>query len=299
MLNFDKSDQSTQKKRSDSHPSAVRKPAWLKVRYTINDDFREMRDIVRQNHLHTVCEEAHCPNQGECWRHRTATIMILGRVCTRNCRFCAVQPGKPHPPDLAEPERVARAVSLMGLKYAVITSVTRDDLPDDGAEQWAMTIRAIRRQNPHCKIEILIPDFKGDKAALKTVLAEKPDLLGHNLETVRRLYPLARPQADYSQSLAVLEHAKALGAVTKTGIMVGLGETDSEIYDLMKDARRVQCDIFTAGQYLQPTKDYLPVKRFVTPDEFQAIENTGRHLGYRAVLAGPLVRSSYHAEQLL
>ncbi len=285
--------------RTDLRPPGMRKPAWLKVRYTVNDDFRDMRDIVRQNHLHTVCEEAHCPNQGECWRHRTATIMILGRICTRNCRFCAVQPGMPQPPDLAEPERVARAVSLMGLKYAVITSVTRDDLPDYGAEQWAMTIRAIRRQNPHCKIEILIPDFKGDQTALKTVLAEKPDVLGHNLETVRRLYPLARPQADYSQSLAVLENAKALGAVTKTGIMVGLGETDSEIIELMKDARQVQCEIFTAGQYLQPTGKHLPVERFVTPDEFREIENAGSHLGFRGVLAGPLVRSSYHAEQLI
>lgn len=285
--------------RPNLRPSRERKPSWLKVRYTVNDDFREMRDIVRQNHLHTVCEEAHCPNQGECWRHRTATIMILGDMCTRNCRFCAVQPGMPQPPDLAEPERVARAVSLMGLKYAVITSVTRDDLPDYGAEQWAMTIRAIRRQNPHCKIEILIPDFKGDQTALKTVLAEKPDVLGHNLETVRRLYPLARPQADYSQSLAVLENAKALGAFTKTGIMVGLGETDSEIIELMKDARQVQCEIFTAGQYLQPTGKHLPVERFVTPDEFREIENAGRRLGFRGVLAGPLVRSSYHAEQLI
>ncbi|MGC9363724.1 MAG: lipoyl synthase [Fidelibacterota bacterium] len=285
--------------RTDLCPPGMRKPAWLKVRYTVNDDFRDMRDIVRQNHLYTVCEEAHCPNQGECWRHRTATIMILGRICTRNCRFCAVQPGMPQPPDLAEPERVARAVSLMGLKYAVITSVTRDDLPDYGAEQWAMTIRAIRRQNPHCKIEILIPDFKGDQTALKTVLAEKPDVLGHNLETVRRLYPLARPQADYSQSLAVLENAKALGAVTKTGIMVGLGEADSEIIELMKDARKVQCEIFTAGQYLQPTGKHLPVERFVTPDEFREIENTGSRLGFRGVLAGPLVRSSYHAEQLI
>lgn len=293
-----KSEQTTLKKRTDSRPSAARKPAWLKVRYTINDDFQEMRDIVRKNQLHTVCEQAHCPNQGECWRHRTATIMILGDACTRNCRFCAVRTEKPQLPDPAEPDRVAQAVALMGLKYAVITSVTRDDLPDYGAEQWAMTIRAIRRRNPHCKIEILIPDFNGDKASLKTVLTEKPDVLGHNLETVHRLYPLARPQADYSQSLAVLEHAKVLGVVTKTGIMVGLGETDSEIYDLMKDARRVDCDIFTAGQYLQPTINHLPVERFFTPIEFRKIEDCGRRLGFRGVLAGPLVRSSYHAEQL-
>jgi lipoic acid synthetase len=225
--------------------------------------------------------------------------MILGDTCTRNCRFCAVGNGRLLPPDPNEPEKVGKAIQLMGLKYAVITSVTRDDLPDGGAVLWAATIREIRRQNPGCRIEVLIPDFKGDIKALEIVLAEKPDVLGHNLETVRRLYPIARPQADYNQSLRVLKNAKERGAETKTGVMVGLGETDEEIFALMRDARAAGCDIFTAGQYLQPTKEHLPVDRYVTPDKFKQIEEEGLKMGFRAVLAGPLVRSSYHAEELL
>jgi len=277
----------------------IQKPAWLKVKYTVNDDFRELREIVHQHNLHTVCEEARCPNQGECWRRRTATLMILGDTCTRNCRFCAVGNGKLLPPDTIEPQKVGAAVKLMGLKYAVITSVTRDDLPDGGAGHWAKTIREIRRQNPNCKIEVLIPDFRGSTTMLAEVLAEKPNVLGHNLETIQRLYPLARPQADYQQSLMVLKNAKAYGAVTKTGIMVGLGETMDEILGLMRDARQVDCDIFTVGQYLQPTKNHLPVDRFVTPTEFKQIELIGLDMGFHAVMAGPLVRSSYHAEDLL
>jgi len=277
----------------------VRKPSWLKVKYTVNDDFRELREIVHQHDLHTVCEEARCPNQGECWRRRTATLMILGDTCTRNCRFCAVGNGQLLPPDPAEPQKVGNAVKLMGLKYAVITSVTRDDLSDGGADHWAKTIREIRRQNPDCKIEVLVPDFNGDVTALETVLTEKPEVLGHNLETIQRLYPTARPQADYQQSLTVLKNAKERSAVTKTGIMVGLGETHDEILNLMHDARQVSCDIFTAGQYLQPTKNHLPVNCFVTPDEFKKIEQQGLKMGFRSVMAGPLVRSSYHAEELL
>jgi len=277
----------------------IRKPAWLKVKYTINDDFRELRDIVHQHNLHTVCEEARCPNQGECWRHRTATLMILGDNCTRNCRFCAVANAKLFPPDPSEPKKVGKAVKIMGLKYAVITSVTRDDLPDYGAAHWAKTIREIRRQNSICKIEVLVPDFNGDQNSLDIVLDEKPAVLGHNLETVRRLYPIARPQANYEQSLQVLKFAKENGAVTKTGIMVGLGETNEEILTLMQDARKVNCDIFTAGQYLQPTKEHLPVERYVPPDEFKYFEAAGLKMGFRSVMAGPLVRSSYHAEELL
>lgn len=277
----------------------VRKPAWLKVKYTVNDDFRELREIVHQHNLHTVCEEARCPNQGECWRRRTATLMILGNTCTRNCRFCAIGNGQLSPPDPSEPQNVGNAVNLMGLKYVVITSVTRDDLPDGGADHWAKTIQEIRRQNPDCKIEVLIPDFNGDVVSLEMVLKEKPDVLGHNLETIQRLYPNARPQADYQQSLTVLKNAKERGAVTKTGIMVGLGETQKDILNLMQDARQVNCDIFTAGQYLQPTKNHLPVNRFVTPDEFKQIELMGLKMGFRSVMAGPLVRSSYHAEELL
>ncbi|HCK99842.1 MAG TPA: lipoyl synthase, partial [Candidatus Marinimicrobia bacterium] len=231
----------------------IRKPGWLKVKYTVNEDFKALREIVKQYDLHTVCEEARCPNQGECWRRRAATLMILGDTCTRNCRFCAVGNGKLLPPDPNEPKNVGKAVKLMGLKYAVITSVTRDDLPDGGATHWAETIHEIRRQNPDCKIEVLIPDFKGNIEALETVLGAKPDIFGHNLETVKHLYSQARPQADYDQSLTVLKNAKQRGAVTKTGIMVGLGETKEQVLELMQDARAVDCDIFTAGQYLQPT----------------------------------------------
>jgi len=275
------------------------KPDWLKVKYTVNEDFKALREIVKQYDLHTVCEEARCPNQGECWRRRAATLMILGDVCTRNCRFCAVGNGKLLPPAPNEPKKVGRAVKLMGLKYAVITSVTRDDLPDGGAMHWAETIREIRRQNPDCKIEVLIPDFQGDVEALETVLDAKPDVLGHNLETVKYLYSQARPQADYNQSLAVLKNAKQRGAVTKTGIMVGLGETKKQVLELMQDARAVGCNIFTAGQYLQPTKSHLPVERYVHPDEFEFYKEEGKKMGFRAVMAGPLVRSSYHAEDLL
>jgi lipoic acid synthetase len=275
------------------------KPDWLKVKYTVNEDFKALREIVKQYDLHTVCEEARCPNQGECWRRRAATLMILGDVCTRNCRFCAVGNGKLLQPDSNEPKKVGKAVKLMGLKYAVITSVTRDDLSDSGAMHWAETIREMRRQNPECKIEVLIPDFQGDVEALKTVLGAKPDVLGHNLETVKYLYAQARPQADYDQSLRVLQEAKQRGAVTKTGIMVGLGETKEQVLELMQDARAVDCDIFTAGQYLQPTKKHLPVERYVHPDEFEFYKTEGLRMGFRAVMAGPLVRSSYHAEELI
>ncbi|MBU4443798.1 lipoyl synthase [bacterium] len=275
------------------------KPDWLKVCYTVNDDFREMRDIIQKHKLHTVCEEARCPNQGECWRRRAATLMILGNICTRNCRFCAVGSGNLLPPDPNEPKKVGKAVKLMGLKYAVITSVTRDDLPDGGATHWAKTIREILRQNPDCKIEVLVPDFQGNIKALKTVLATEPDIFGHNLETVKYLYSQARPQADYKQSLQVLKEAKQRGAVTKTGIMVGLGETKKQVLELMQDARSVDCDIFTAGQYLQPTKSHLPVDRYVHPEEFEFYKTEGLRMGFRSVMAGPLVRSSYHADELM
>jgi lipoic acid synthetase len=275
------------------------KPDWLKVRYTINDDFREMRDIIQKHKLLTVCEEARCPNQGECWRRRTATLMILGGTCTRNCRFCAVSNGELLPPDPEEPRKVGKAIKLMGLKYAVITSVTRDDLPDGGATHWAKTIREIRRQNPDCKIEVLVPDFQCNSKALKTVLTTEPDIFGHNLETVKCLYSQARPQADYEQSLRVLKEAKQQGAVTKTGIMVGLGETKKQILELMQDARSVDCDIFTAGQYLQPTKRHLPVDRYAHPDEFKFYKTKGLKMGFRSVMSGPLVRSSYHADELI
>jgi len=274
------------------------KPDWLKVKFTVNNDFTELAKIVGENHLHTVCQSARCPNQSDCWQRRTATLMILGDTCTRNCRFCAVEPGKPAPINPEEPVRVGHAVKLMGLKYAVITSVTRDDLPDGGAAIWAETIREIRRQNPDSKIEVLIPDFRGHTEALETVLRAHPDILGHNLETVPALYPVARPQADYRQSLRVITESKKRGAVTKTGIMVGLGETREQVVELMRDALAAGCDILTIGQYLQPTKNHLPVVQYVAPDEFKAYEETGLELGFRAVFAGPLVRSSFHAEEI-
>lgn len=274
------------------------KPDWLKVKITVNNDFRDLQKIIKDHHLHTVCQSARCPNQSDCWQRRTATLMILGDTCTRNCRFCAVKSGKPQPVDLNEPQKIGRAVKLMGLKYAVITSVTRDDLPDGGAAVWAETIREIRRQNPNTKIEVLIPDFRGDINALETVLSATPDVLGHNLETVRVLYPIARPQADYEQSLRVIYESKKRGAVTKTGIMVGLGETAEQVSELMQDVLNAGCDILTLGQYLQPTKDHLPVVRYITPEEFKTYQDTGLSLGFRAVFSGPLVRSSFHAAEI-
>ncbi|MCK9484885.1 MAG: lipoyl synthase [Candidatus Marinimicrobia bacterium] len=274
------------------------KPDWLKVKITVNNDFRDLQKIIKDHHLHTVCQSARCPNQSDCWQRRTATLMILGDTCTRNCRFCAVKSGKPQPVDLNEPQKIGRAVKLMGLKYAVITSVTRDDLPDGGAAVWAETIREIRRQNPNTKIEVLIPDFRGDINALETVLSATPDVLGHNLETIRVLYPIARPQADYEQSLRVIYESKKRGAVTKTGIMVGLGETAEQVSELMQDVLNAGCDILTIGQYLQPTKDHLPVVRYITPEEFKTYQDTGLSLGFRAVFSGPLVRSSFHAAEI-
>jgi len=274
------------------------KPDWLKVKIGVNDNFRDLQRIINTNHLHTVCQSAHCPNQSDCWQRRTATLMILGNVCTRDCRFCAVASGKPAAIDEKEPAKVGQAVNLMGLKFAVLTSVTRDDLPDGGAAIWAKTIGEIHRQNPDCKIEVLIPDFRGNIDAFEIVLDAKPDILGHNLETVRALYPIARPQANYEQSLRLLSEAKKRGAVTKTGIMVGLGESDEQIHELMQDALTAGCDILTIGQYLQPTKDHLPVARYIHPEEFKSYETFGLGIGFRAVFAGPLVRSSFHAAEI-
>jgi len=274
------------------------KPDWLKVKINVNDDYRDLLKIIGDNQLHTVCQSARCPNQSDCWQRRTATLMILGNTCTRNCRFCAVESGRPLPVDPDEPDKVSQAVKLMGLKYAVVTSVTRDDLPDGGAAVWAETIREIRRQNSGCKIEVLIPDFRGDISALETVLNAEPDILGHNLETVRSLYPVARPQVDYDRSLRIISESKKRGAVTKTGIMVGLGETREQILVLMEDALSAGCDILTIGQYLQPTKNHLPVERYIMPDEFELYRQDGIRLGFRAVYSGPLVRSSFHAAEI-
>ena len=271
-------------------------PKWLKVRLKQGPNFAELKGLVHSNGLHTICESAQCPNIWECWEQRTATFMILGDVCTRSCGFCAVKTGRPASGlDRDEPERVALAVKQLELQFAVITSVNRDEREDGGAPIFAETIRAIRHHAPGTGIEVLIPDFKGSEAALLMVLEAAPDLLNHNLETVPRLYGTVRPQAKYSQSITVLERAKRYGATTKTGIMVGLGEKEAEIYSVMEDVARSQCDILTIGQYLQPTKAHLPVERYYAPDEFARFKEEGERLGIPHVESGPLVRSSYHA----
>jgi len=275
------------------------KPDWLKINSEINEEYIAVRKILKERNLHTVCEEAKCPNRGECWRKRTATIMILGEKCTRNCNFCAVGTDPGGVVDHDEPAKVAEAVELMGLKYCVLTSVTRDDLPDCGAQIWADTILSIKDRTPEVKIEVLIPDFQGDKKALKLVLDAKPDVLAHNLETVRGLYPMARPAADYDQSLEVLRRAKANGAVTKSGIMVGLGETYEQVKNLLEDAFNAGCDIMSIGQYLRPTQKHLPVAEYVTPEKFDEYGKMALEIGFKAVMSAPLVRSSYHAEELM
>ena len=274
----------------------VRKPAWLKVKLPGGKHFVQVRELMKNGQLHTVCESAFCPNIGECWSRKTATFMIMGDTCTRNCKFCAVTGGSPTPLDLEEPNRVAEAVKTLQLKYAVITSVTRDDLPDGGASHFAETIRAVRQTVPECKIEVLIPDFQGSQPALQTVLDAEPDVLNHNMETVPRLYPQARPQADYERSLNLLNTAFQLGAKTKTGIMVGLGETLEEVEQLLRDVVQHQCKMLTIGQYLQPSERHLPVQRFVTPEEFRQLKQFGLSIGFEHIESGPLVRSSYHAD---
>ena len=274
-----------------------KKPSWLKVKWKVGENFADLKQLVRNKRLHTVCEEARCPNISECWERRTATIMILGDVCTRKCGFCSVKTGRPPVLDKEEPKRVAEAVHYMGLRHAVITSVNRDELEDGGASIWAETIYEVRKLNPHTTIEVLIPDFQGNEQALLTVCEAKPDVLAHNIETVPRLYPTVRPQANYHQSLWVLRRAKQEGLVTKTSIMVGLGEKKEEVLSVMRDAREAGVDIFTVGQYLQPTPENLPVARFVPPEEFEFYQKEGLAMGFRYVASGPLVRSSYLADK--
>lgn len=273
-----------------------RRPEWLRARIPGGENYARIKHLVDHQRLHTVCEEARCPNLGECWNSGTATFMILGDICTRSCGFCAVKTGRPdYGLDWDEPRRVAETVRTMNLKHAVITSVNRDERKDGGSPIFAETIRLIRTMVPDCSIEVLIPDFKGNEEALAVVLDAKPDILNHNLETVPRLYGVVRPQADYRQSLEVLDRSKKKGAVTKTGLMLGIGEQTGEVLEVMKDARRVDCDILTLGQYLRPTKDHLPVDRYVHPDEFRMLKQEGLAMGFRHVESGPLVRSSYHA----
>ncbi|HZY10484.1 MAG TPA: lipoyl synthase [Bacteroidota bacterium] len=274
-----------------------RRPEWLKARIPGGEHYSHLRDLIDTHKLHTVCQEARCPNMGECWNNGTATFMILGDVCTRSCGFCAVKTGMPTELDADEPYRVAQAVKLLGLRHTVITSVNRDELYDGGAQIFAETIRRTREMNPHTTIEVLIPDFKGEEFALNIVLDAFPDILNHNMETVPRLYPTVRPQAKYQRSLELLERAKRRGFVTKTGMMLGIGEEPEEVISVMQDLQRIKCSILTLGQYLQPTKEHLPVDRFVHPDEFKMLKEIGLRMGFKHVESGPMVRSSYHAEQ--
>lgn len=277
-------------------PPRPRRPEWLKAKIPGGENYTGLLEIMRTEKLHTVCEEARCPNIGECWNARTATFMILGDICTRSCGFCAVKTARPeYGLDWDEPRRVAEAAAKMGLKHAVVTSVNRDEREDGGAPIFAETIRQLRSLVPGIRVEVLIPDFKGSEAALDIVLDATPDVLDHNVETVPRLYRTVRPQANYNQSLEVLARAKRKGFTTKTGVMVGIGEKTGEVLDVMRDLRTIECDIFTIGQYLQPTKDHLPVDRYVHPDEFKMFREEGLSMGFRHVESGPLVRSSYHA----
>ncbi len=277
-----------------------RHPPWIRVRLSQGPNYNEVKGLLAGLRLHTVCQEACCPNMGECFESRTATFLIMGPVCTRNCRFCAVDAGRPLSLDPDEPQHVAEAVRTLGLRYAVVTSVTRDDLPDGGASHFSETIRAIRREMPACGIEVLIPDLRGSAQALETVLEAGPDVLNHNLETVPRLYSLVRPQADYERSLELLDRAKKQGrSLTKSGLMVGVGETWDELLEVMSDLRDVGGDLLTIGQYLRPSPGHLPIDRYYTPREFEGLAAAGRAMGLRHVEAGPLVRSSYHAANQL
>lgn len=273
------------------------KPEWLKIKVPGGTQCHTVKSVLEQGHLHTVCDEAHCPNKEECWSKKTATFMILGDICTRNCRFCAVRSGTPLTPDPEEPERLAEAVSLLGLDYSVITCVTRDDLQNGGAVHWVSCIRAIRKRNPCCRIEVLISDLMGDTDALDLILDASPDVIGHNLETVPRLYSSARPEADYRRSLKILSHAAKRNFITKSGIMIGLGEQRSEVQSLIKDAADHGVDIFTIGQYLQPSRRHLPVEEYIAPEIFEQYKQDGLQAGLRYVVSGPLVRSSYHAKE--
>ena len=276
----------------------VKKPDWLKVRFPTGKNYLRLKKTMRQLNLHTVCEEAKCPNVAECWGQGTATFMILGDICTRSCGFCAVKTGLPQQLDLDEPRRIADAVEAMDLKHAVITSVNRDELPDGGASVFARTIEAVRERMPQTSIEVLIPDFKGSHASLQRILAANPEILNHNIETIPRLYKQVRPVASYQQSVELLRRSKleAPEVLSKTGIMLGLGEGLDEVIEVMQTlVNQASVDILTLGQYLQPTVNHLPVRRFVHPDEFKTLASRGLELGFRHVEAGPLVRSSYHA----
>ena len=286
-------------KNKDDQEVKIRKPEWLKVKIPGGKEFNRVKNIVEERNLHTICSSGKCPNQSECWTAGTATFMILGNICTRSCGFCAVQTGKPLEADLFEPAKVAQSVKLMQVKHAVITSVDRDDLPDGGSEIWAATVRAIRRQSPETTMETLIPDFAGKWENLQNVIDVAPEIVSHNLETVRRLTKQVRIQAKYDRSLEVLVRLKKAGMKTKSGIMLGLGETEQEILETIDDLSSVGCDILTMGQYLQPTPKHLPVAEFIHPEKFDEYKEYALSKGFRFVESGPLVRSSYHAEKHL
>ncbi|MEO8130220.1 MAG: lipoyl synthase [Bryobacteraceae bacterium] len=279
----------------------VQRPPWLRAPAPVGENYRELKKLVTDLKLHTVCESAACPNVGECWNRRTATFMILGNVCTRRCGFCAVQKGAPLAVDYDEPRRVAEACEALGLKYAVVTSVNRDDRKDGGAELFALTIRAIRDRIPDCRVEVLVPDFQGSQAAMEIVMDAQPDVLNHNTETVPRLYRQVRLGARYERSLEMLEYAKQLrpNIPTKSGLMLGLGETPEEVLSVMRDLHSHRVDILTLGQYLRPSLKHLPILRYVPVEEFAEFKRQGREMGFAHVEAGPLVRSSYHADGAL
>ncbi len=276
-----------------------RRPEWLKVRLPGGSNYRDLVSIMRTQALHTVCEEARCPNIGDCWERRTATFLVLGNVCTRNCHYCAIAHGLPTELDLQEPDRVARAVHAMGLRHAVVTSVDRDDLKDGGAQIFATTIRRIHQLIPECTVEVLIPDFKGDPDALRTVLEAGPEILNHNIESVPRIFKVVRHGGNYARSLELLRRVKEWGytSFTKSGIILGMGETWEELLGTLDDLRTVDCDILTVGQYLQPSPDYHPIDRYYTPEEFASLKMVGLAKGFKYVESGPLVRSSYHADE--
>ncbi len=275
------------------------RPDWLKVRAPGGPNYTDLQRLVSDLRLHTVCESARCPNIGDCWERRSATFMILGDICTRACGFCAIKTGRPLELDREEPERVAEAIEYLGLRFAVITSVNRDELPDGGAEIFAETIRAVRRRSPQTGIEVLIPDFEGNEDALRMVMEARPDILNHNMESIERLYKLVRPQAKYWRSLELLRRAKAMDptVVTKSGMMLGVGEELDEVREAMRHLREVDCDVLTLGQYLRPSAKHIPVVRYVTPEEFALLKEEGLAMGFRHVESGPLVRSSYHADE--
>lgn len=279
--------------------SRMKKPKWLRVKLPTGENFKKVRSLVDEHKLHTICESGSCPNMGECWGEGTATFMILGNICTRSCGFCAVKTGRPDDVDIYEPGKVANSVKIMGIKHAVITSVDRDDLKDGGSEIWVQTVKAIRHQSPGTTMETLIPDFAGNWENLQRIIEVAPEIVSHNLETVRRLTKQVRIQAKYDRSLEVLFRLKKGGMRTKSGVMLGLGETEAEVIETMEDLRSVNVDILTLGQYLQPTTRHLPVQEFITPEQFDIYKELGMKMGFRFVESGPLVRSSYHAEKHL